>query len=425
MLVRQARFRGGSAPGVGIREEELGLVRGRIAGELAHDAPESLGGLGVALLLVVPLGDLELRVRREGARGIFLDQGLEHFGALRRLPEPVERELGPALGLARRRAPRILLLGLREPRERCRVVSGVVLALRQPERGECRHVRRGKVLEEPRVAALRFRVALRREVEVSRAGPGPLRDGRAGAVAHHGFPLVHGVSGAVQPRVAESRLIAGRETVRMVGVPLQEHLVGRRGVPVALLIEAIAGDVEERAAHDRRVPGRAEHGDEPLLGGDGEAVATLAGVRPRQELRGRGADRVSGEITREPLERGLGLRVAALGGGRVGVDQKGPRAPRRSARRHALEHEMRRARELPDVARLVVGVLEKAERRVHQLPQLRRREGERRGGGVASRRVPVEHDLEIGRRSHGTVLREETYTREIRGRRSFGLERIA
>ena len=85
------------------------------------------------------------------------------------------------------------------------------------------------------------------------------------------------------------------------------------------------------------------------------------------------------EITREPLERGLGLAVAPLGCGGVGVDQERPRAPRRAAGRHALEQEMRRARELADVARLVVAVLEQAERRVHQLSQLRRREGERRG----------------------------------------------
>src|SRR5439155_17939671 len=130
------------------------------------------------------------------------------------------------------------------------------------------------------------------------------------------------------------------------------------------------------------------------------------------------------EIASEPLEGGLCLRITPLSRRSIGVDQESPRAPRRAARRHPLEQEVRHARELPDVARSVVGVLEEAKRRVDETRQLGRGEG-KGGGGIGPGGVAVEHDLKIGRFGQGAVLREETYAREIRGGWRLWLQRIA
>jgi len=114
----------------------------------------------------------------------------------------------------------------------------------------------------------------------------------------------------------------------------------------------------------------------------GGRTSTRGASWPRRRSGGR-------EITREALERGLSLRVAPLGGGGVGVDQERPRAPRRAARRQALEHEMRRARELADVSGLVVAVLEQQRDASTSSPR----------SGDANVSVDVEESLRVAYRS--------------------------
>src|SRR5436309_2965258 len=184
LLITEARLVARARLSVGIGQEELGLVRRRVARELAHHAAEPVGGLGVLFPLVVPLRDLELRVGGEGARGVLLDQRLEHFGPLGGLTEAVERKLRAALGFARGGRARELFLYLRKPGEGGRVVSSVVLALREPEGRESRDVGRREMLEQPQVAPLRLDVSLRLEVKISRARPRPLGDRGARAVPH-------------------------------------------------------------------------------------------------------------------------------------------------------------------------------------------------------------------------------------------------
>jgi len=78
-----------------------------------------------------------------------------------------------------------------------------------------------------------------------------------------------------------------------------------------------------------------------------------------------------GEFARERLERRPGLLVPALGRGRVGIDQERVGPPRRAARRHPVQEHVRRAREQAELARVMVGELQLAERRVEQLAPLR------------------------------------------------------
>jgi hypothetical protein len=138
-----------------------------------HHLPEGLRGLGVALLLIAALRDLELRVGREGAVGVLLDQLGEDLGAVGALPEPVERQLGAAGGLARHRCVRVARDRLRELLQRGGVPPGVVLALGQAERGQRGGIARGEVLEEAHVAALGAFVLLRLEVEIAGAPRSP------------------------------------------------------------------------------------------------------------------------------------------------------------------------------------------------------------------------------------------------------------
>ncbi len=279
------------------------------------------------------------------------------------------------------------------------------------------------MVEQAPVAAARVLVALGLEVEVAGARPGTLGDGGRGAVADDSLPAVDGVAGAVQPLVAQPRLIEREQAARCRRIAAQEVLVGARGLPVTLLIEALVRDVEKRGAHDVGVTARAVAGQEPLFGRDREAVATLPGIGPGQQLGGRGAHGMIRELARQLLEGVLGLGVARLRGRGVGVDEQRIGAPGRGALGHLLQHQVRGARELPQVTRAVVAQLEQAQRGLDQLLMLRR--GEHPVPHlVLAGRVAVEHDLEVRRRRQRLALLHQTHAGQIGGGGGLGLERV-
>ena len=130
------------------------------------------------------------------------------------------------------------------------------------------------------------------------------------------------------------------------------------------------------------------------------------------------------EVARQLFESLLRLRVAALGGRGVGVDQQRVSAPRRVTGRHLLQQQMRRPRELTQVARAVVAELEQAQRRLDQLLVLGPREHDV-AALVFLGRVAIEHQLEVGCGRQGLVLIHQAHAGEVRRRRRLGLERIA
>ena len=424
LLVSLARLvrAGGVRPGVG--HQELRLVGGRITGELAHDPAESVRGLLPVLLAVVAARDLELGIGGEGAGRELLDQARQHLLAVGTLAQAVERELGPALGLAGLGRAREGGDRGREALEGRGIVAGVVLALRHAQRRQCGRRALSEVRQQAAVAAPRIVVTLGLEVGVAHARPGTLGHCGRRTVAHDGLPAVHGVAGAVEAQVAQPTLIERRETPRVGRVAAHEVLVGRRGLAVALLVEALVRDVEQGAAHDRRIGGVGVALKQPLLAGHREAVAALARVGPAQQLERRGRDRLVRVLAREPLERGLGLGVARLGRGGVGVDQHRPCPPRRAAGGQLLEQQVGRTRELPQVAGLVPGELEHAQRGLGELAMLGCREGDQ-PGAVATRGVAIEHQLKVGRGDDRPVLAHQAHARQIGRRRRLGLERIA
>ena len=410
---------------IGVGHQELRVIGGRIAGELAHHAAELVGRVVPVLVLIEPLGDLEARVRGEGAGRILLDQLLERRTAGRALAEPIEGPLRAAGCLTRRRAARVLLDHPRKTAQGVGVVPGVVVALRQTQ-GRERGGRAGaEVAQQALVAALRLGVALRLEVDVAGASPCALGERilGAGGVAHDRLPAIDRVAGALEAQIAETRLVQRQGAARMLGIAAQEVLVGRGRLRVTLLVEPLVGDVEEGRAHHLLVAARAVPREQPLFGRDRQAVLALARLRPRQQLGGRRADRMIGEVAHERFESLLRFGIPCLRGRGVGVDQQRVRAPRRVARRHLLEQEMRRARELAEVARTVIAELEQTERRFDQLLVLGL--GEHDAAAVVLLGITVQHDLEIRRGGERLVLIHQPHARQIRGRGSFGLERIA
>src|ERR1051325_9801389 len=153
LLVGAARVVGPAALRERVGHEELRLLRRRVARELHDDLAEPLRGLLPALPEPGAPRDLELRVRRERARRVLLDQLHELRLPVGALAQPVERELLPARSLARDRRARVLLERGRERFERLRVVPGVVRALAEPERSERRRRAAREVLEQALVAA--------------------------------------------------------------------------------------------------------------------------------------------------------------------------------------------------------------------------------------------------------------------------------
>ena len=226
------------------------------------------------------------------------------------------------------------------------------------------------MLEQAPVAALRVAVALGLEVDVARPGPGALGQRRVGAVPHQRLPAIHRVAGAVEPEVAQAGLVERDLPARVRGPAAQEVLVGARRVAIALLVEARVGDVEHRGAHDVLAAGGAVEGEQTLLGRDREAVASLLGAGPGQELLRRGTHRMIGKLASQALERRLGLGVAAERRLGVGVDQERVGPPGRAAGGHLLEQEVRRPGELTRVPGEMIGVLEHAQGRFHELPML-------------------------------------------------------
>ena len=223
------------------------------------------------------------------------------------------------------------------------------------------------MLEQAAIAALGVGEAVGLEVEVAGPRPGALGDRRVGAVAHDRLPAVHCVARAVEPHVAEARLIERGQPLRVRGVAAQEVLVGCGRFAEAPLVEALVGDVEHGAAHHGVVAVRAVAREQPLLGGDRQAVLALARVGPGQEPRGRSTQRVVREVADQGFERGPRVRVARHRSGCVGVDQDRIGPPRRVAGRHVLQQQMRSAGELAEVAGAVVRKLEQAERGLDQL----------------------------------------------------------
>ncbi len=425
-----------------VRQHELRLVGGRVARELAHHAAEALGRPVPVLFLVVATRHLEHGIGRERAAGELLDELGQHLRALRAAAQAVERQLGAALGLARLGGAGVVRDGGREALERLGVVAGVVLALGEAQRRERRRPAALEVLEQAAVAALGVGVLLGLEVDVTHARPGALRDRRPGAVAHDRLPAIHGVAGAIEAQVAQPGLVARLEALGAVGIAAHEVLVGRGGLAVALLVEALVGDVEEGAAHDRLPGGGGVALEQPLLARDRHAVLPLLGVAPGQQLERRRRDRLVGEVTGQAIELELRLGEAPLRGRRVRVHEQRARAPRRMTGRQLLEQQVRSPRELPQIAGAVVGELEHAQRRLDQLRvaghygrggagggRARRcHAGHRRGRRARGRgtgAVAVEHDLEVGGGHQRTTDAHQPHAGQVGGGRRLGRERVA
>ncbi len=130
------------------------------------------------------------------------------------------------------------------------------------------------------------------------------------------------------------------------------------------------------------------------------------------------------ELGRDPLERDLRVVELPLRRERVRVEEERPCAPRGATRGHALKQQVRRARELAQIARAVPRHLEHAEGGLHHLgvPGCREDDG---AGAVAAGGVAIEHDLEVGRCGARAILLEESHARQVGGRGRLGLERVA
>src|SRR5262249_41530123 len=222
----------------------------------------------------------------ERAPGLGLARVAECRRSLGRLTQTIGRALRPAGGLLRRGRARVLLGGLREALERLGVTAGVVVALRQPqarERGG-RAVR--EVLEQSTIAALGLFILFGLEVDVARTRPGAIGERRGRAVAQHGLPTVHRVTGALHAQVAQAALVERHETARVARVAAEEVLVGAGRLLVAALVEALMGDVENGGTHHLVAAVDAAAREQTLFRGDGQAVLALPRIGPRHQAGG-------------------------------------------------------------------------------------------------------------------------------------------